>query len=113
MSNCGCVAYHTARAAETLKALSRGWYAAVGTHCPKCGTSYWSWLNPGEMSSFKDAMAATRTNKCSEAELRNTVNEMVRRAGVTGISRDRIRVTVTRFRGPDGGDSRKWWEFWR
>lgn len=114
MSDCSCVAYHTTRAAEALKTLTRHQFAAVGTHCASCGTGYWSWLNPTEMSTFGDAMAATRTKKCSEAELRSTVDEMVRWAGMTGIQRDRIRTKVSRFSGSKGaGVSKRWWQFWK
>jgi len=113
MSDCSCVAYHTTRATEALKALYGSQFAAIGTHCTRCGTSYWSWLDRTEMSTARDAIGATRMKKCSEAELRTIVDEMVRRAGMTGIPRDRIRTIVSRFRDRGSADAKKWWQVWK
>jgi len=94
MQECGCVAYHTALATETLKGL-RGRYAMVATHCD-CGTSYWSFLDPSAMSGFQDVVGATRTKKCSEAELRQIVDGMIQRAADTGIGKSNIDLVLKR-----------------
>ena len=96
MSECDCVQYHTAYAAETLEGLrtAHHQHAIVATHCHKCGTSYWSWLDPRHMSGFQDVVDATRTQECGESQLRSIVDEMVARAGMTGIRKDQIRISM-------------------
>jgi len=100
MSDCGCVAYHTA-AAEMLKGLGDR-YAMVATHCGTCGMSYRSFLDPNVMADVDDVISATRTKRCGEGELREIVDGMVGRAASTGIGRGRIDVIVKRHGAPQG-----------
>jgi len=100
MSDCGCVAYHTA-AAETLKGLGNR-YAMIATHCAMCGTSYWSFLDANVMAGVSDVIGATRTKRCGESELREIVDGMVGRAASSGIGRERIEVVIKRHGAPQG-----------
>lgn len=68
--------------------------AIVATHCHTCGNSYWSWLDAIGMSSLQDVINATRTKECNESELRLIVDEMVRKAEITGVRKEQIKITL-------------------
>jgi hypothetical protein len=83
---CGCDADHTTHASETLKGL-RNRFAIVATAPAKCGTSYWSFLDPNVMSSFSDVTGATRASYWGILELRKIVGCTVTRGSERGIGK--------------------------
>lgn len=98
MEKCDCTAYHVAYAFETLKRNKPlGRYALVATHCNKCGQSYWSFCHPYEHNVFNDMFEATKIKTCSESELRTIVDDMIQRAKMTGITADKIDISIKNY----------------
>src|SRR5947207_3198013 len=71
---CGCLKAHLAHATASLKTLTTR-CAFIGTFCRKCGSAYWTFLDSTLMSTPEEVHKATKTKRCSEAELEDIAYE--------------------------------------
>ena len=89
---CGCYPWYVMMAGVTVRRLPKDGCAIFATHCTVCGENYLSFLNPNEHSTLKDIRYATSFTKSSEAELNNSIEEMIQRAEKLGVPRSAIDI---------------------
>jgi hypothetical protein len=91
---CGCLKIHLSHAAASLETLQTR-CAFIGTFCRRCGSAYWTFLDSTLMSTPEEVHKATKTKRCSEAELSDIAYEWTMRAYHLGIPKNDVEVRIS------------------